>query len=775
MAASNYPTIRRVVIAAHDSGDNQLYQSPQLFDNVETAHPTKSSTSRKGLLKPMARLLHKARAATIGKKSSAYANHTGDNRPSVTTLFDTTPPILSCTSELARSPEDRDNVVVSPILDTSTSSICNDTAANVTADLRCCTEQVVVNPIPIESDSSASSIHSLDILSSPTSLSAIPSPNDTVSPRGPTFELPDSAIIDIDQIDAIEPVLNDAIAPEADRCSVHSAHTVAVCTHYPYAEGRRVMPTWQQSEQQLPLSASNDLLADGEPVSNAECDRRGHRSLGRRAWHGLRQQIARALPHLSRPRFGTGHFDEHESAEFRLTRGRSRTMPPVATMPDTDVVVRRRRHISDLVDPAMSSALLQPPPYMQGALYSFAWAPNRASVTVSVTVSTHATPCGSGYATPNPTHQATAAAAAIASSPAAATPCGSTSNLHTSLDQSMQHSMPRNSLALSDIAVVEMTPGVMAVDGRTFPLPPASLQPRMPFRHPPVAAPARRPPVITMTTATATAAATSAASLIGSVVLTGQRQRNRARSASASTPSSMPIPIATTIRANYHRNSSGNERALIGNTANTTAPSSPTICGTNKNQSGLMLDAHERIEALLCFGQALGHAILELQDSAVLWEQPTVIRTLARRPEMYAHTRWPESVHSQLLSSEEARTDSSSSTFSNGNIGGAGGDFAPGALIANQSSSHRPVSFHGSTNSDDSGLRAKEYGLLLPSIVRQLVIQADQALLRAHTMKAKALLKQAVDPLSNRIALAKAVVTADMDSNEEANTALPTL
>jgi hypothetical protein len=113
---------------------------------------------------------------------------------------------------------------------------------------------------------------------------------------------------------------------------------------------------------------------------------------------------------------------------------------------------------------------------------------------------------------------------------------------------------------------------------------------------------------------------------------------------------------------------------------------------------------------------------------------------------------------------------------------GVGSDFAPGPLITNhrRTSSSHAVSPSGSTNTSNDNTSSGDVSThnvamnrepllpLLPDVVRQLVIQADQALLRAHTSKARALLKQAVDPLSDQVALAKTLM-ASVDARDDSD------
>ncbi|RKP25361.1 hypothetical protein SYNPS1DRAFT_28905 [Syncephalis pseudoplumigaleata] len=726
MAASDRMPVRSPRIAVTQQGHDQHHHGhAQLLDTLhDAAHPSKPYANRSRLLRPMTRLLHKARAATLGKRAPAQHRHLpGDANQHA-----------SVTSTAINSPVE---------------AVCNH---SMPASTPICSpaQQATIDPeLLIESDSSSLSIHCAELSSSPVSMSAVAAETNQLasSSSNSSNERPRHSI------DSQHSTGN-------DRRSVHSAHTVAVCTRHPYAEnGRTTVPAWQQSAQQLPLAHHDHHRAtiDDEPVLVTLRDENGHgrRSLGRRAWYGLRQQIARALPHLSRSHMGADPSGDagYAAQHHHMARGRSRTMPPMAAAAaaatDEEALVRQRRHISDSLNSAALADMLRPPPYNKGALYPFAWAPNRTSVTVSVTVSRHTTPCGSGCATPNPQSPS-------ADSPAL-TPWRSASNLRANPEhQQYRHSMSSaDQLLASHSVVVERVPGVMAADGRTYPLPPSSLKPRRPFRHAPVAAPTCQAPEV------------STALLAGQQQQQQQQQqpRTRERSSSASaftyTTSGMASTLAT-LRINVSQQQQHGTRPR-----NTTAPSSPVLGRDDPGRPSLLHrgvdDAHKQVDALLHFSQALGRAILELQDALVLWEQPAAVRALARRPEMYAYTQWPETVQRQLAESEAA-VEPSATTH-----GGAGGDFAPGALLSGRAASSPAIVLHqeGASHGSDADHHHHHQQLLLPNIVRQLVIQADQALLRAHTTEAKALLKQAVDPLSNRVALAKTIM-ASADAQHEA-------
>ncbi|KAI8056591.1 hypothetical protein BDF22DRAFT_740089 [Syncephalis plumigaleata] len=753
MAASDRALVRSLAVPTGNNNNNnngqsheQSYESTRLFNDSHNDHRSKSIINRSSLFKPMSRLFGKARAATVGKRMAPHHLHlhpassnNSNSRPSITSLFDT-PSSLS--TEQPYTPDlmvnhqhqhhhlsnSSDHVVVASTLTSPMETPCDD-AITVTRNICTSPEQTTMDAELLESDSSSYSVQN-------------------------------QILIDI----------------------VYSAHTVAVCTHHPYTENRRgMLPVWQQGEQQQQSNTSSNNVMEDELVAANIIERHGRRSLGKRAWHGLRQQIARALPHLSRPRTNTEHhLDVDYESRFHMVRGRSRTMPLIATTSramatSTDLLVRQQRHVSDTVNAAAAAELLQPPPYMQGALYPFAWAPNRASFTISVTVSRHTTPCGSGYATPNPRSGPTSAGA---NSPIP-TPWGSCSNLRASLeDNQQQHYSIAND-----------------TDGRTFPLPPSSLKPRRPFKHAPVAAPACRAPEInTIPQRTRQQQSTFPSPL---------QTRERSSSASAFSYTTTVAPTLAAIRTGAYRNSSSCIETATA--AATTTPSSPVLgnpthprssSSTSSQQHDMVVEAHEQVDALLHFSQALGHAILEIQDSLVLWEQPAVVRALARRPEVYLYTHWPESIRRQMIANAaaiNADTQSQQQQQPVANSGGVGSDFAPGTLLLNnhrRTSSSHSVSLSGSANTsnttsggggdtstDTAATTMDQEPLLplLPDVVRQLVIQADQALLRAHTSKARALLKQAVDPLSDQVALAKtlmaSVVDTTQDDNDEASAA----
>ncbi|RKP06025.1 hypothetical protein THASP1DRAFT_32145, partial [Thamnocephalis sphaerospora] len=338
------------------------------------------------------------------------------------------------------------------------------------------------------------------------------------------------------------------------------------------------------------LPSHDHSLTEDESVPSSR--HRRHRSLGSRAWLGLRHQLMRALPHLSRPSSEEdqhqyryhhtlgrqGHHSEMDGEPDNhlfaggarvARRERSHTMPsaPMRRQPERHMLERMRsRDDGDITQNAATA----PPPYIQGALYAYAWMPTRTSVSVSARV----TPCPSGSATPrrstSPAYTASGSASPTASPPAGRRTSGDRS-MHVAAAESREASS-RTSQS-SSVSTSTFTPPALTITTQEeetahassisihvepptpFPgvqdtraLPPSLTQTRTPFRRQTVSSPVRPSPLLVAHVGSLIEPVAAAMSPSALVVPTSRedgttrRRGNRARSASAASATHQPEP-----------------------------------------------------------------------------------------------------------------------------------------------------------------------------------------------------------------------------------------